>query len=327
LLALGIGAALQGQDSDNKSKPTASAAELDKADEACAATWAVVQANNENNRVIGEGVPSIGAATTEPEARQAAQDWFDIIKHDPEALAGNANVFNELAGHPTTYVGSDLHDGTCFNEKGEQVAIELEALLATSSITPSEAPATAFNSGVDANGNVVTASHPGIGGNRKAVQITLKNGEKVWVMERCGNVATTGKPSLPEGPTDETTTTSSTPASTPETQPPTTRVNPKRDDGRLPGDPNVPADQDKGTPDVPGVGPVGQQPDNDGYVPGETRPSVPQTTPTTHKQTTPTTNRPTATTSPAPTSTNPPVTATTSTPTTAPQNKPLPPKP
>jgi hypothetical protein len=321
---LAAGAALSGLGGDKDDQtPTASAGELAKADEACADSWAVMQANNENSRVIGKGVPTIERATNDAEARQGLSDWFNIIKHDPEALAGNANVFNELMGNKTNYVGSDLHDGECFNAKGEQVAIELETLLASSSVSAGEAPASAFNSGVDAEGNLVTASAPGIDGNRKAANVTLPNDSKASVLARCGNVAVPNKPGLPEGPTDQPTTTSS---STPETTP-STKVNPKHDDGKLPGDPSVPADQDKGTPDVAGDGPAGQKPDNDGYLPQEPRPTVPETTPTTHPQTTPTTNRPTATTSPSPTSTNPPVTATTSTPTTAPQDKPLPPKP
>ncbi len=58
------------------------------------------------------------------------------------------------------------------------------------------------------------------------------------------------------------------------------RVSPKKDDGRLPGNKNVPADQDKGTPDKAGKGPAGQTPDQSGYVPGESKPATPAQEPT-----------------------------------------------
>ncbi len=64
-----------------------------------------------------------------------------------------------------------------------------------------------------------------------------------------------------------------TPPTTKVTTPPTTSV-PKHDDGELPGS-GVPADQDKGTPDKAGKGPAGQQPNPDGYVPGEDKPATP----------------------------------------------------
>lgn len=83
-----------------------------------------------------------------------------------------------------------------------------------------------------------------------------------------------------------------TPTPPGETPPPISEIPPKFDDGRLPGDPNVPADQDPGTPDVPGQGPAGQTPDGSGRVPGETLPTSPDVTatPTTEQQeTTPST--------------------------------------
>lgn len=117
----------------------------------------------------------------------------------------------------------------------------------------------------------------------------------------------------------EETTTTTTPKTT------TTTVPPKEDDGKLPGNPDVPADQDPGTPDVPGDGPAEQQPNPDGYLPGETPVTVPETPPTT----VPTTTMPEvpATTSPQPVVTEPPKPATTVVATTVPQSGSLPEKP
>ncbi len=294
------------------SQETADATELASADEACADSWAVVDANNENSRLIAEGLPSIGEADTNEEAREALNEWFGIVKHDPELLAGTSNA---LFG--TEHKAADLHDGTCFNSAGEQLAADLEVRLASASVAPSEAPTDAHNTGTDAEGNVVVAEQPGITGDRDAIEITDSNGKKFWIMERCGNLVVTDKPpTIPEGPTDQ-------PPLPPETE---VTVPTKYDDNQIPGD-GAGASQDEGVKDVAGQGPAGQTPNDRGFVGGETAPSVPASSSTTQGQTTPTTERPTATTSPSPTSTNPPVTATSSVPTTAPQNGTLPPRP
>ncbi len=295
----------------------------------CPNSWEVVQLSNDNSRVIGGGVSSIGDADTNDEARAASLDWFNLIKHDPEALAGNANTFNAAMGRSTSYKADELYDGTCFTAPGEQAATELKSAIGLAHIAPAEAPRNGFNTGVDANGNIVVAAHAGITGNRKAVEMTLPTGKKIWVMERCGNVVTVGdKPPVPEGPTDEPDkpkpTTSTVPVPTTTS---TTTIPAKVDDGKLPGNQAVPADQDKGTPDKAGIGPVGQIPNEDGYLPTETAPNVPSTTTTTHPQTSPTTYRPTATTGVTTATTGPPQTATTTVSTTAPQSGTLPPRP
>jgi hypothetical protein len=57
-------------------------------------------------------------------------------------------------------------------------------------------------------------------------------------------------------------------------------IEPKEDDGNLPGIDEVPADQDKGTPDKAGVGPAGQEPDDEGKLPTETLPTPKPAEPT-----------------------------------------------
>jgi hypothetical protein len=116
-------------------------------------------------------------------------------------------------------------------------------------------------------------------------------------------------PTPPTAPPEDgsTTTTTTQPETPPEESVPET-VPPKVDDGELP-ETGVPADQDPGTPDVPGQGPAGQEPNDEGYIPSETPPSsqAPDTTllpaPVTAPNTVP------ASTGVAPTSTNPPVVA------------------
>lgn len=156
-------------------------------------------------------------------------------------------------------------------------------------------------------------------------------GHVIWdafVRADCGNAHV--KSVTPVQPGVPTTPIENGPQDNPKIPTPVTTVpynpTPKYDNGKLPGNPNVPADQDHGTPDVAGEGSAGQTPDAEGYLPEEPKPSVAPAA--TEKPRSPsTTDRPTATTSPQPKTTNPPAPATTSAETTIPQNQPIPTNP
>lgn len=130
--------------------------------------------------------------------------------------------------------------------------------------------------------------------------------EQTTTTTQPGTTTTTTNPTT----TTNTTTTTTTTTPTTNTTTSTTEVTDKEDDDELPGDSDVPADQDPGTPDVPGSGPAGQPVSPDGTVVGETLPD-PQVTTTTRATTTtaaPSTTQAPASTAPAPTSTSAPVT-------------------
>lgn len=106
------------------------------------------------------------------------------------------------------------------------------------------------------------------------------------------------------------------PGTTTSSTPPASFVPEKHDDGELPGD-GTPASQDPGTPDRPGRGPAGQTPGDDGYLPGEEKPTAPSTSPTTKPYTSPSTGtppttgtQPTAPSTPPTTGSTPPDTTT-----------------
>lgn len=340
----------------------------------CEDTWAVRELDNTGHRVVGSGVESIGTAKTPEDAKNAAHDFIQITKSDPDAIKANAKAF----------LGQDVDkdslskDG-CMTAEAQLIVNQIDGTLGESEITPDNAPADGINSGVNAKGEVVASKNAGISGNRKAIKIVQKNGTVTWIMERCGNFVKKVKHIFVPGPTDNenpelppstttyvptttsTTTSKETTTSTPSTtrwestttikgttttikgttttvvSPSTSRptsttsrpkvtIPPKYDDGKLPGNPGVPADQDKGTPDKPGVGPAGQKPDDKGYIPTETRPTAPTTTRRAEQAPT-TTGRPPATTAKPPVVTNPPVTATTPVTTVKPQSKPRPVQP
>jgi len=96
-----------------------------------------------------------------------------------------------------------------------------------------------------------------------------------------------------------TTTTGKPPTTTTPESTTTTTVPPKNDDGVLPGNSEVTANQDQGTPDIAGNGPAGQLINPDGTVGVEVLPSPQYVT-------TPTTSAPTSTTIQVSVTTNPP---------------------
>lgn len=161
-------------------------------------TWARVDSNKAGNRWFANGVPAIASASTPEEARAAAHEWANGVRTDPTLLAGAGRYM----------LDKDVESGELFDANGcaTQVAIdlvaEMEAALALSQITPAEAPSNGYNSGT--NGDTVTgAANSGISGDRRSIMVEGPNGTKIWIMARCGNPVTEGKPSVPVGPTDE----------------------------------------------------------------------------------------------------------------------------
>lgn len=280
--------------------------------EVCADSWEMPGVDHgEQNKWFGEGLQAIYDAVDDETARAASDAWVNGtadhpgIKHDDKLfVAGYNAVFGLKDVEAQLTVEGIRGDDGCATDKAVMARVELEANLATSKITPVDAvPEDWVNTGTDAEGNVTVAAEGGVFGDTKAIRIETADGNVVYVMARCGQPVIPGDhpivPGTPKGPTDNP-----------------HNPNPKVDDGRLPGDPNVPADQDPGTPDNPGQGPAGQTPGPDGYLPTETRPTAPRNPDSTVAPTTPPNTTP-ATTNPRPTSTVP-VSITLPTPTTAP---------
>jgi hypothetical protein len=147
-------------------------------------------------------VPEIGTAADEAQARAAVGKYIDLAAKDAGVLRG---VGKAITGEdvPT----SELKDADgCATDKAVDLKDEIEGVLSTADMKPAEVPTDATNSGVGADGEMVQAAHPGISGNRRAVEVTIGKGEnpiKRWIMQRCGNIAMRGQRSFPVGPTDQ----------------------------------------------------------------------------------------------------------------------------
>lgn len=97
-----------------------------------------------------------------------------------------------------------LVDGGCLSKEGQRLYDQLDGAYHMEGMTFAlgEAPANGTNSGVNADGTYGVDASSGIGGDRKAIEITLPDGSKTWIMVRCGNPVFQGKPNLPTVPTD-----------------------------------------------------------------------------------------------------------------------------
>lgn len=98
---------------------------------------------------------------------------------------------------------SFVEDG-CLSQEGQSLYNKLDGAYHIAGMTFSlgEAPANGTNSGVDANGTYGVDSSNGIRGDRTAIEITLPDGSKTWIMLRCGNPVFQARPDLPTVPTD-----------------------------------------------------------------------------------------------------------------------------
>jgi len=159
-------------------------------------TWKMATLDYGNNRWFTDGIVEIQSATTEEEATIAAQVWLEKIKTDPNLLVGAAKFFlkRDVNKEALVDANGNATDATI------QLVTELSLAIATAqTIVPAEAPADGYNSGVE-NGTIVQSS--GVSGDRTAIQITLANGENIWILGRCGNPVTTESSGLPTGKTD-----------------------------------------------------------------------------------------------------------------------------
>lgn len=173
-------------------------------------TWLMVEGTYENNRWFPQGVREIGEAKTDQEAFDAANVWLERVKTDPNLLVGAVKIFldQDITKEELVNVEGWATD------KAVQLVAEMQLIFAQAKITPSQAPADGYNSGVN-DSTVVVAANPGISGDTTAIQVETDDGKDVWIMERCGNYVTPSKPDVPTGKTDETPTPTPTPQPTP----------------------------------------------------------------------------------------------------------------
>lgn len=238
VLAIGVAGALLGLSSLPSNGSGAKAADTPsatstpspstKAPNTCAKQFVQVPNANNNNRVddnfAQEYAKATAAANNLSDGQKAA--LLTNSANNGQRLAIWARAFGILGDrnvHVTPADYAPLIAGKCLSEKGQQLWYEFKGLLTASKTTEADVPANYTNSGVD-NGTFGVSATAGIGGDRKAIEITLPNGQVVWIMIRCGNVAYASPPggSVPNVPTDQCQYNASLPPNSPECVPPPT---------------------------------------------------------------------------------------------------------
>lgn len=125
-----------------------------------------------------------------------------ILKHSAnngQRLAIWAHA-NGLHGDPNDW--KKLVASDCLSQEGQALYYKLDGALSATGTTFSEAdaPQNGYNSGV-VDGNYVVAEKPGIVSNPKAIEITRKDGSKVYILIYCGNVVFPAPPAnVPTSP-------------------------------------------------------------------------------------------------------------------------------
>lgn len=213
-----------GHAANNSTTTTTAPSKADDARE-CPNSWLIQPADHEHARWFADGIDAINKASTPEEAKAAAQAWLEQVRRDPQLMVGAVSYFLHKDVNPENMV--DATNNKCASTDAVSLEAELELAIAQAKATPDNAPANGTNSGVDANGTAVAASHPGISGNRKAVKLVLQDGTTIWVMARCGNPVVQGQAPVPPGPTDQQHPTPTVPGTIPPTRgttPPTSEV-------------------------------------------------------------------------------------------------------
>lgn len=196
------------QASTSKPSPTASAPSNPAE---CSVSWTMATSDYENTRWFPEGISEIKNAKTPEEATQAANVWLERVRKDPNLLAGAIKYFFKQDVNKATLTDTN----GCASETAVDLSIQLDLALANAkSIISDPAPTNGYNSGVN-DSNVIGASAPGIGGDRTAIKVVLEDGTEIWIMARCGNIATIGPPPVPHGTTDNPPTSTPTPTCPP----------------------------------------------------------------------------------------------------------------
>ncbi|OYX52932.1 hypothetical protein B7Y92_04435 [Candidatus Saccharibacteria bacterium 32-50-13] len=171
--------------------------------ETCSPEYVQKDPNRTSDRVIGDFFDRYMAATATDGVLGDAQRDFLLAE-----TAANAQFLAIIASNWVEGVDPNkwahLVEDDCLSEEGRLLHATLRGAMMDESLSYelAEAPAWAFNSGVDSDGKYGVASEPGIFGDRTAIKISHENGGVMYILLRCGNVIYPSNPGLPEVPTD-----------------------------------------------------------------------------------------------------------------------------
>ncbi len=228
----------------------------------CDAQFTIQHDENKHNKVLSAGL--------EGQPREVIDQLVAYAGHDERALA----YMWEYTPQGTKVDPATLREGGCLNEEGRKIWYQVKGAWDSATVEMSEAPANGVNTGMT-EGGYVQAESAGIRGDRKAVKVTFKNGDVLWVMHRCANIVTLEhRPDVPKGPTDNPPPETPTTTTTVPPCPPRTHLTPEgceHDSVRFQPDPPTPRRQDPQNNRTSGVN-VGPTPGAPATPPTNTAP-------------------------------------------------------
>jgi hypothetical protein len=141
-------------------------------------------------RVIGKGLPG-------HTAKEFTASVLRFSGHSAQALAIYANAVH-LWPDPNNTNGLLTSNRTYLSTKGIMLWASLQGALMAKGTgkTVGQAPSNWYNTGVD-GGKFGRSAVAGISGNRTSLIVTFKDGSKVVIMRRCGNLALPSKGTVP----------------------------------------------------------------------------------------------------------------------------------
>ena len=170
--------------------------------EQCAPEFAQLALNRNGSAAVN---PNFKAELAAVEATGVTDPYQSTLLvtggHNASLLALYAH---QMGIYADSTVVAPLVDGDCLSQEGQNLYHQLDGAYHMKGVTFTlgQAPETGTNSGVDANGVYGIDAAQGVRGDRTAIEITLPDGSKTWVMLRCGNPVFQGRPNLPTVPTD-----------------------------------------------------------------------------------------------------------------------------
>ena len=133
--------------------------------------------------------------------KTSAQD-LEYLGHDARTLAFRAYTLKLVS---TPDPSKLLEPGSkCLSRQGQDTYMQVKGALTgrgTKVDNDGAAPADGYNTGMK-DGQAVVDTTRGIRGDRSAIVYTLRDGSKLYVLHRCGNVVLPSPGKLPKGPTD-----------------------------------------------------------------------------------------------------------------------------
>lgn len=126
------------------------------------------------------------------------------------ALAGrDARALGSYASQSNLAESDDpnpllIPDNTCLSQKGQDTWNMLKGALTASGTKvnlDAQAPENHYNTGM-VNGRAVVDTHPGIGGDRSAIEYMFPDGSKLTILKRCLNITLPSQGNLPQAVTN-----------------------------------------------------------------------------------------------------------------------------